>query len=1282
MKKLLRALILEDNENDALLLQRELRRGGFELDALVVDNAADLRTALSDRKWDIILSDYSMHGFNAPAALRIVQERGLDIPVIIVSGTIGEDTAVHAMKAGATDFFTKDKLIRLVPAVDREVRDARERYKRREAEAELHSSEERYQTLFNLSLNAIYIHDLEGNFIDANPAALRLLGYDRKDLDGLNFQAIVLPDYIDESMETLKKTVELGYQYRAAEFRLRRKDGHIIDVETMASVIYRNNQPRAIQGIARDITHRKRAHAEEYARRLFAEALHDTTSALLSSKLDVNTMLARILEYAASLIPCDAATLMLVEAGMVKVVHCRGFDQQAATRVLDIGLKISDALHLQTMAESKRPLVIADTTAYTGWRKNLLPEMAITRSYLGSPIFVGDKLFGFINLDSQTVDHFTPEHADRLKILTDQAAVAIHNAELYEQLYQSERLARSTVDALSAHVAILDDTGQIISVNQAWRDFAWENTYSEVIRTFEGENYLTVCDKATGEGGEDAALVAAAIRAVIAGEQDTFDLEYACHAPDEALWFIVRITRFRGAGPVRVVVAHENITERKQAEISRARYAERLELLHNIDRAILRGEQTQTIAYAAISRLQELIECHSLSVTTFDLAHNRYTILTTTAPMPSELTPGKQHAIENMSIIRTLKRNEVFAVDDLREIPEPSATDIAMLRAGLHGYVCVPLISGDRLVGSINFRSESPGSIPSNKLEIAQEVAAQLAIAIEKARLLEIEQRRNSELTALHQASLQLTSVLDVESILDTILDYAILLVRADNAHIFLYQDNTLTFGAAQWAGKKQSAPFAEPRPDGTTYTVARSGQRLIIPDISASSDYYEVAWHGALISLPLQFADDTKGVMNLAFTEVHHLDEHEIRVLELLADQAAIAIHNAQLYGKIQQHADELEARVEKRTRQLQAAKDRVEAILNNTSDSIVLADENGLIEQANIGFDSQFGYQPDELFRHPLMTLAAPENGVQVNEALKEVIATRSNKRLEFAARRKDHSTFPVDGLISWFNGDGGGIVCSLRDMTSQKQVEDELREALEKEKELNELKTKFTSIVSHEFRTPLAVILSSAGLLLRYSDQLAPKRRQSKLETISHQVGRLTRLIDDVLTISRSENFGFEFKPAPIDLITLCNNIIEEIQVTYTNNVAIDFAHRGGCQPVLVDEYLFTHILQNLASNAVKYSVDGGTVKIWLHCGQNTVTVRVEDNGIGIPHDHLSRLFESFQRASNVGQIQGTGIGLTIVKRAVDAHGGYIEFESVEGAGTTFTIKLPIPDLSKSV
>jgi signal transduction histidine kinase len=282
----------------------------------------------------------------------------------------------------------------------------------------------------------------------------------------------------------------------------------------------------------------------------------------------------------------------------------------------------------------------------------------------------------------------------------------------------------------------------------------------------------------------------------------------------------------------------------------------------------------------------------------------------------------------------------------------------------------------------------------------------------------------------------------------------------------------------------------------------------------------------------------------------------------------------------------------------------------------------------------------------------------------------------RTEVVGRRKDGTLFDADVALAAILKLGRiqGVVCSIRDITARKQAEKEIRAALEKERELNELKSRFTSMVSHEFRTPLTVIGSSAGILGEYADRLSEERKQSHLSNIQTQIQHLVELLDDVLTLSRAENLELDISAAPLDLAGLCRELVAEIQQT-TRQHRIDLSISGTDARPLMDAKLMRQVVANLLSNAVKYSPSGGVVNLDLHIGDEHILIRVKDRGIGIPENDAKRLFEAFHRAENVGNISGTGLGLPIVKRAVEAHRGTIGVESRLGEGTTFTIRIPL-------
>ncbi|HXU76585.1 MAG TPA: ATP-binding protein [Methylomirabilota bacterium] len=248
---------------------------------------------------------------------------------------------------------------------------------------------------------------------------------------------------------------------------------------------------------------------------------------------------------------------------------------------------------------------------------------------------------------------------------------------------------------------------------------------------------------------------------------------------------------------------------------------------------------------------------------------------------------------------------------------------------------------------------------------------------------------------------------------------------------------------------------------------------------------------------------------------------------------------------------------------------------------------------------------------------------------------------------------------------------------EVVAREQAEAELRVALAAEKELNQLKSSFVSMVSHEFRTPLEVILSSSNILDRYLDRLAPEKRAAQLRAIRKSVRRMNDLIDDVLMLGKLDAGVLCCQPVPLDLAMFCRRAAREIESAVARDGAIQFTVDGINGEALADEGLLQHILTNILGNAVKYSPPDKAVEFTLRrCGPDAQFI-IRDHGCGIPAADQARLFTAFYRGSNVAQTSGSGLGLVIVKRCVDLHGGAIQCQSEQGAGTTFTVTLPLFD-----
>lgn len=283
MGESLRVLIVEDSENDALLLLRELKRGGYETIHERVDTAAEMQSALDSRVWDLVVSDHSMPSFNSSAALKLVRENGYaDLPFIIVSGQIGEDAAVAAMKAGAQDYIMKNNLRRLNTAIERELRDAEVRRERRSAEEAQRLAEEKYRGIFENAVEGIFQSTVEGRFVTANPALARMFCYETPEelmesITSIGEQLYVDPDRRAE----FDRLVQGEGLVRGFESQMRRKDGGVVWASVSARALWGGGgEFTGYEGTLEDITARKNAEQalreiREVERRRISRELHD-----------------------------------------------------------------------------------------------------------------------------------------------------------------------------------------------------------------------------------------------------------------------------------------------------------------------------------------------------------------------------------------------------------------------------------------------------------------------------------------------------------------------------------------------------------------------------------------------------------------------------------------------------------------------------------------------------------------------------------------------------------------------------------------------------------------------------------------------------------------------------------------------------------------------------------------------------------------------------------------------------------------------------------------------
>src|SRR5690606_20881517 len=286
--------------------------------------------------------------------------------------------------------------------------------------------------------------------------------------------------------------------------------------------------------------------------------------------------------------------------------------------------------------------------------------------------------------------------------------------------------------------------------------------------------------------------------------------------------------------------------------------------------------------------------------------------------------------------------------------------------------------------------------------------------------------------------------------------------------------------------------------------------------------------------------------------------------------------------------------------------------------------------------------------------------------------------------------------DGDIRWIQWVDHGVVDEHgqvveiqavgHDITELKRLEEQrvrtaaLAAELTAEREANELKNRFISTISHEFRNPLSVIKASADMLLHYGERMSKAKVEEHLARIIGQVDLATGLLDDVLALDATRAGTLDFHPEPADIAGFCQSLVEYFR--RTDDKQHDIVFEGVLPPgqIAADLRFLNRILTNLMSNAIKYSPAGSRIRLAAAVEAGDLVLQVEDEGIGIPKDEQIRIFDSFFRARNAQHVVGTGLGLTIVRQHVEAYGGRISVTSQPGQGAVFRVWLPLRDCDK--
>ncbi len=620
---------------------------------------------------------------------------------------------------------------------------------------------------------------------------------------------------------------------------------------------------------------------------------------------------------------------------------------------------------------------------------------------------------------------------------------------------------------------------------------------------------------------------------------------------------------------------------------------------------------------------------------------------------------------DNPSLAHVIATRQPLAIADAEHDPLlASIRDVIQLRR-IRSILIVPLVIQGEVVGTIGLDAvDTPRMFTHEEQELAGTIANQVALAIEKAQLYEASRRDAENLRkAFHMVGAAVASPLALDEVLQVIVGLTAEALRADFCELRFLDDEAqqLILGAV-WGGSERARRSARLGIAGSLGgVVALEESPVHIPNLRQDPRTRHIGivnYEGlcAYLGVPLTLGQKVIGVLGLARRRPEPFSADEIELLTSFAHQAVIAIEEANLLAEAQ------------RTQQ------RSQAIIQNSADGIVLIDAHQRVVGFNPALERLTGWRAEDVIGAPCYeVLQTQSQGRGRCQDLCPVrgAGERDSLFAECQIRSRDGRLIDVGisyGVIRDDRGRLEGVVEVIRDISQQK--------------ELDRLRSDFVSTVSHELRTPLALIKGYAATLLRPDIELEHEMRQRFIQQIDEAANRLTRLIDNLLSVSRIEAGRLEVLPASLDLSRLASKVIQDL-----TGVAI--AHQLVLQVTAprptawADADKVEQILLNLLHNAVKFSPPGSVITLSIAdgpadeaTGRGYLLVSVQDQGRGVPPEHRDRIFERFYQVETgvARSASGTGLGLYICKNLVEAHGGRIWMEPAEGGGSIFRFTLP--------
>jgi PAS domain S-box-containing protein len=682
-----------------------------------------------------------------------------------------------------------------------------------------------------------------------------------------------------------------------------------------------------------------------------------------------------------------------------------------------------------------------------------------------------------------------------------------------------------------------------------------------------------------------------------------------------------------------------DITERKKAE------AKIKELNQDLERRIL--ERTAELQ-ASEERMRTLVEHAPEAIVVFDADSQKFMIVNENATRLYQRDRAMLLGLTPLDVSPEFQPDGRRSVDAAREYIHRALDGETPVFDWVHSRP-----DGGRVTCEIRLVR-----LPAQDQKL---VRASIIDTSESQRKQKIQQATYEISEAVHKAD-------DLKNLYERIHSIIKGLMPADNFYLVLHKPETGFYHFDYFIDEIDPVPVPRQMTSGLNAYVIRTGKALLATRDSmldpASEWKTDMGTPSAVwLGVPLASRGKLFGVMALQdYKNERAYGEEEKQILTFVAEQTALAIER------------------KRAERALRESEEKHRALFEATSQGVMLHDEKQFFEvnQAALrilGYDSA-----DQITgKHPAETSAPLQaNGSAPEPLSRQYIAEcmeKGSAHFEWVGRNAKNQDIPLEVILTRIQMGGRPIIQAvILDITERKKAEAELLKSLAREKELSALKSNFVSMVSHEFRTPLGVIMSSAEILGEYFERLEAAERKEHLLSIQKNTRRMADLMEEVLLLSRVEAGKLVLEPHPLDLEVFCRRLVEDLLSATNARCPIELTLDPALEETYADERLLRHIFTNLLTNAIKYSPSGHPVSFRTERLGTRVRFLVVDRGIGIPDSDQKWLFNAFQRARNVGNIPGTGLGLVIVKRCVELHRGAIRIESSPGTGTTVYVDIP--------